>query len=74
VTGDIELAGDGMFEWEEGGVGRRGGSVGPGYVPTEDLRVDFSGGTGEVVEGGDGGAPGPNEGMAVGIVFVLGFG
>ena len=43
-------------------------------MPTDDLRVDFSGGTGEVVEGGDGGAPGPNEGIAVGMLFVLGFG
>ena len=72
--GDIELAGDGIFECEEGGVGRRGGSIGAGYVPTDDLRDDFSRCTGEVVEGGDGGAPGPNEVMGVGMLFVLGFG
>ena len=43
-------------------------------MPVDDLRIDFSGGMGEVVEGGDGGAPGPNEGIPVGMLFVLGFG
>jgi hypothetical protein len=45
-----------------------------GYESTDDLRDDFSGGTGEVVDGGDGGAPGPKDGIAVGILLVLGFG
>ena len=43
-------------------------------MPTDDLCANFSGGTGEVVEGGDGGVPGPNEEIAVGMLFVLGFG
>ena len=38
-----------------------------------DRLDDFSGGTGVVVDGGDGGV-GPNDGMAVGLLFVLGFG
>ena len=45
-----------------------------GYDSTDDLRDDFSGGTGEVADGGDGGAPGPKDGMAVGMLLVLGFG
>ena len=73
VMRNTELVGDGIFECEEGGVGRRGGSTGAGYVPTDDLCNDFSGDMGKVVEGGDGGAPRPNEGMAVGMLFVLGF-
>ena len=31
-------------------------------------------GTKEVVDGGDGGAPGPKNGIAVGMLFVLSFG
>jgi len=44
--------------------------------PTDDsdLHDDFSGGTGEVAVGGDGGALGPKDGMAVGMLLVLGFG
>ena len=45
-----------------------------GYDSPDDLRDDFSWGIGEVVDGGDGGAPGPNDGMAVGMLLVLGFG
>jgi hypothetical protein len=45
-----------------------------GYDSTDDLRDDFSGEVEVVVDGGDGGAPGPNDGMAVGILLVLGFG
>jgi len=45
-----------------------------GYESTDDLCDDFSGVTGEVVDGGDGGAPGPKDGMAVGILLVLSFG
>ena len=69
--GDIKLVGDRIFECEEGGVGRRG-AIGVGYVLTNDLRDGFSRCTGKVVEGGDGGAPGPNVG--VGMLFMLGFG
>ena len=74
MTGDIELAGEGTFECEAGGVGSCGPSVGVGYESTDDLRDDFSGGTVEVADGGDGGAPGPKDGMAVGMLLVLGFG
>ena len=35
-----------MFECEEGAEGWRGGSVGLGYVPADDLHVDFSEGMG----------------------------
>ena len=45
-----------------------------GYEPTDDLCDDFSGGTGEVADGGDGGALGPKDGMVVGMLLVLGFG
>jgi hypothetical protein len=45
-----------------------------GYESTDDLRDDFSWGIVEVVDGGDGGAPGPKDGMAVGMLLVLGFG
>jgi len=68
------LAGDGTFECEAGGVGSWGGSVGVGYESTDDLRDDFSGGIRVVVDGGDGGAPGPKDGIAVGMLLVLGFG
>ena len=71
MTGDIELAGEGTFECEAGGVGSCGPSVGVGYESTDDLRDDFSGGTVEVADGGDGGAPGPKDGMAVGMLLVL---
>jgi len=45
-----------------------------GYESIDDLRDDFSGGIGEVVDGGDGGASGPKDEMAVGILLVLSFG
>lgn len=45
-----------------------------GYESTDDLRDDFSGVTGEVVDGGDRGTPGPKDEMVVGILLVLGFG
>jgi len=45
-----------------------------GYESTDDLRDDLSAGVGVVVDGGDGGAPGPNDGIAVGMLLVLGFG
>lgn len=45
-----------------------------GYESTDDLRDDFSEGIEEVADGGDGGAPGPKDGMAVGMLLVLGFG
>ena len=73
MTGDIELAGDGIFKCEEGEVGRRGVSIGAGCAPTDDLD-NFSGGTGEVVEGVDAGAPGPNKGWLLEVSFVFGFG
>jgi len=72
--GDIKFAGEGTFECDEGGVGSWGTSVGVGYESTEDLCDDFSWGIEEVVDGGDGGAPGPKDGMAVGMLLVLGFG
>ena len=71
VTGDIEFAGGGPFESDEGGVGSWGTSVSVGCKSTNDLR---DGGIEEVVDGGDGGAPGPKDGMAVGMLLVLGFG
>ena len=51
-----------------------GGSVGVGYDSTDDLRDDFSGGIEGVADGRDGGALGPNDGTAAGILLVLGFG
>lgn len=45
-----------------------------GYASTDDLRDDLSEGIVEVVDGGEGAAPGPKDGMAVGMLFVLGFG
>ena len=45
-----------------------------GYDSTDDLRDDFSVGTEEVDDGGDWGATGPKDGMAVGMLLVLGFG
>lgn len=49
-------------------------SFGVGYDSTNNLRNSFSGGTVKVTEGGDGGALEPNDGMAVGMLLVLGFG
>ena len=71
---DIELAGEGTFEWEAGGVGSWGTSVGVGYESTDDLRDDFSEGIKVLADSGDGGALGPNNGMAVRMLLVLGFG
>jgi len=45
-----------------------------GNESTDDLRDGLSVGVGVAVEGGDGGAPGPNDGIAVGMLLVLGFG
>jgi len=74
VTGDIEFAGEGTFKCDEGGVGSWRTSVGVGYESTDDPCDDFSGGIEEVVDRGDGGAPGPKDGMAVRMLLVLGFG
>ena len=52
-----------MFECDEEGVGSRGTSVGVEYESTDDLRNDFSGGTGEAVDGGDGGRTYQNQKM-----------
>ena len=48
--------------------------MGVGYDLTGDRCNDLSNGIMETAEGGDGGAPGPNGGMMVGISLVLGFG
>ena len=45
-----------------------------GYESTDDLRDNFSEGTEEVADGGDGGVLGPKDGMVVGISLVLSFG
>jgi len=45
---------------------------GVGYESTDDLRDDLSVGVGVVVDGGDGGAPGPNDGIVVGMLPVFG--
>ena len=50
-----------------------GGSVGVGYEST-GLRKKFSEGIMEIVDGRDGGTLGPEDGMSVGILLVLGFG
>ena len=65
VTGGIEFAGEGTFECTAGGVGSWGIFVDVGYGSTDDLRGDFSGGIGVVADGGEGGAPGPKDRMAV---------
>jgi hypothetical protein len=71
VTGDMESAGEGIFECD---VGSWGGSVGVGYESTAGLRKIFSEGTVKIVDGGDGGILGLEDGMSVGILLVLGFG
>ena len=48
--------------------------MGVGYELADDCRKDISDGVVEAAEGGDGGAPGPNDGMAVGMLLVLGLG
>ena len=55
-------------------MGSWGTSVGVEYESTDHLRDDFPREIEEVVDGGDGGAPGPKDGMAVGMLLVLGFG
>ena len=60
-----------MFECKAGGVRSCGPSVGVGYESTNDLHDDFSRGTMEVADGGDGGVPGPKDGMAVGMLLML---
>lgn len=72
--GDIELAGEGTFECKAEGVGSWGPSIGVGYKSTDDLRDHLSGGTVEVADGGDSGAPEPKDEMAVGMLLVLDFG
>jgi hypothetical protein len=56
----------------------RGGELGRvhwGMVQVvDDLHDDFSEGIEEIVDSGDGGAPGPKDGIAVGMLLVLGFG
>jgi hypothetical protein len=50
------------------------GSVGVGCESIDDdLRDDFHEGTVEVVDGGDGGTPGPKDRAVEGILLVLGF-
>ena len=49
---DIELAGEGTFEWEAGGVGSWGASVGVVYESTDDLCDDFSEGIKVLADGG----------------------
>ena len=65
MTGDIELAREGTFEWDAGRVGSWRGSVGIGYELTNGLCNSFFEGTVEDVNGGDGGAPGPKDGIAM---------
>ena len=55
-----------MFECEAKGMSSRGTSV-------DNLR-EVSGGIGVVVDGGDGGARRPNDGMVVGVLLAFGFG
>ena len=74
MTGDIEFVGEGTFECEAGGVGSWGTSADVGYGSADDLRDDFSGGIEVVADGGEVGAPGPKDGMVVGMLLVLGFG
>jgi len=74
VTGDIKFAGEGVLECRTGGVERRGTSVGMGYESTNDLCDNFSGGTGEVVDGGDSGSLRSKNRMMVKILLVLSFG
>ena len=74
MTGNIELAGERTFECKAGGAGSWGLSVGVGCKSTDHLHNDFSGGTVEVVDAGDGGMPGPKDGMVVGMLLMLGFG
>ena len=69
----MELAGEGTFKCKAGGVGSWGTSVGVGHDSTDDLCDNFSVGTEEVDDGRDWGATGPKDGMAVGILLVLGF-
>jgi hypothetical protein len=68
--GDVELAGEGTFKWDAGGVGSWGGSIGVGYKLTNNLHNSFSEGTVEDVNGGDGGVPGQKDGIAVGILLM----
>lgn len=44
-----------------------------GYNLLDVLHDNFSENMREVIDSGDGGAPGPNNGMAVGILLVLSF-
>ena len=46
VTGDVEFTGEGTLECKVGGAGSWGTSVDVGYGSTNDLRDDFSGGSG----------------------------
>lgn len=73
MIGDIESAGEGAFEWEARGVGSWGGSVGVGYNLSNNHCNKLSGEIGGVIDG-DGGVPGLNDGIAVGMLLVLGFG
>jgi hypothetical protein len=61
--GDIKLAGEGTFEWDVGGVGSWGGSIGAGYELTNVFHNSFSEGTMEDIDG-----------IAIGMLLVLGFG
>ena len=75
MTKGIEFAGEGTFECEVGGVDSWETSVDVGYGSTDDLRDGFSGGIGVVADIGEGGgAPGPKDGMAVGMLLILAFG
>ena len=57
----------GTFECDTGGVGSWGPSAGVGYDTPDDLHDETSGETVEAADGGDGGVPGPKDGMAVGM-------
>jgi hypothetical protein len=48
--------------------------IGVGYESTDDLRDEFSKRIREVADDGDGGTLGPDDGMVVGMLLVLGFG
>jgi hypothetical protein len=67
------LAGEGTFECDEGGWEAEGHPlVWDTTLPTTFAMISL--GTEEVLDGGDGGAPGPKDGIAVGILLVLGLG
>jgi hypothetical protein len=70
VNGDIELASEGMLECDMGRVGSCV-SVVAGWDLAAGRRGGSSGGMREVVGDRDTGAPGPKDGIAVGVFLVL---